>query len=265
MDEQRLNEIAKSAAAATIDTVFHLPDTMDRFRAILEESAYRAVREALASQEEERDAAIELKRIALAELRGYQDGFEGLPHSVDELRYRFDTSQEDMAYRMWFGKGRAARVVLVDAIDVLGRRNGEAEAELQRLREGMRQLQRYICDCLPNDPTNSRMATDEEAAHADVLSCQRFVVLDADVERFLASSVEEKRKPDDEGWSCVECGTFVAGTSIDLSTAACKCGIGRGRWGACMRPLTRRVASDVLGTMDSEGPFVEPPGRPTSC
>lgn len=23
--------------------------------------------------------------------------------------------------------------------------------------------------------------------------------------------------------------------------------------------------SDVLGTMDSEGPFVEPPGRPTSC
>lgn len=24
-------------------------------------------------------------------------------------------------------------------------------------------------------------------------------------------------------------------------------------------------ASDVLGTMDSEGPFVEPPGRPTSC
>jgi hypothetical protein len=25
------------------------------------------------------------------------------------------------------------------------------------------------------------------------------------------------------------------------------------------------TASDVIGTMDSEGPFVEPPGRPTSC
>lgn len=41
----------------------------------------------------------------------------------------------------------------------------------------------------------------------------------------------------DQGWSCVECGTFTPGTSIELESAVCRCGVGKGRWGACMRPV----------------------------
>jgi hypothetical protein len=40
-----------------------------------------------------------------------------------------------------------------------------------------------------------------------------------------------------EGWSCVECHVFKAGASIELATAVCYCGVGRGRWGAAMRPV----------------------------
>jgi chromosome segregation ATPase len=64
-------------------------------------------------------------------------------------------------------------------------------AELQRLREGMAALPRYNCDCLPNDPTNTRMATDDEAKGDGCVSCQRWIVLVADLKRLLVSPVEE--------------------------------------------------------------------------
>src|SRR5687767_3395462 len=68
MDDQRLEEIAKRAAVATLDSLFHLPATTAHFRSNLEEAAYRAAKEALSSQEEalrkvreERDTLLHVK------------------------------------------------------------------------------------------------------------------------------------------------------------------------------------------------------------
>jgi hypothetical protein len=183
MDDQRLEEIAKRAAEATIATLFSLPATEARFRSHLEESAYRAIREALASQEEELGKVQEELRSMLRERRAAETAScQGYEATVA----RAEAAETEIT---------ECRRKRVGDSEIIGRemcRADKAQAELHRLREGMRGLQRYTCDCLPNDPTNTRMATDEEAAHADVLSCQRFVVLDADVDRLLASSVEEK-------------------------------------------------------------------------
>lgn len=62
-------------------------------------------------------------KIACAELAGYRDGFEGLP-----LNATFSTSDENLAYQLWFGKARRVRSGLVDQIDTLDRLLKQARA-----------------------------------------------------------------------------------------------------------------------------------------
>lgn len=67
--------------------------------------------------------ASELTKLAIAELAGYRDGFEGLPYVQS-----FNTSDENLAYALWFGKARAERTHLVDTINLLDSKLKEARA-----------------------------------------------------------------------------------------------------------------------------------------
>lgn len=130
MDEQRLNEIAKSAAVATIDTVFHLPDTMDRFRAILEESAYRAARESLSSQEEDLAFMREAVEAACKD-RDYYEQQEKAAESRYQEEYRI-VARVWVAVRGGEGyKGEEISGIVVDYV----KRAETAEAEVRSLRE----------------------------------------------------------------------------------------------------------------------------------
>lgn len=78
---------------------------------------------ALARLQAERDEARKLTKLALAELAGYQEGFEGRPSNPT-----YGTSDENMAYILWFGKARRERVALIEAQEAVERRWKETEA-----------------------------------------------------------------------------------------------------------------------------------------
>jgi hypothetical protein len=221
MDDQRLEEIAKRVDAATegpwravVSEDYGRPTSFGWVAAssgevmgeasaagLLSDAEFIAhartdvpyLLEALRSLREERDEAMVRPPLASEQAKAALRLRAASKERCRELIKRAESAEAtaaDMQRSLEYANAqwRSGQAALNRRID----ERDKAEAELHRLREGISALDRYNCDCLPNDPTDTRMATNEEAAHADVLSCQRFVVLDADVERLLASSVEEK-------------------------------------------------------------------------
>ncbi len=80
---------------------------------------------ALQGQEETDDTL----KIACAELAGYQDGFDGLPQNAT-----FSSSDENLAYILWFQKARRVRCELIDQIGTLCDRLHTLEQERDGLK-----------------------------------------------------------------------------------------------------------------------------------
>jgi len=67
-------------------------------------------------------------KLACAELAGYHDGFMGMPQNAT-----YATSDENLAYILWFGKARAERTQLCDVINLLEKQLAEAQATITAL------------------------------------------------------------------------------------------------------------------------------------
>ena len=96
-----------------------------------------------------------------------------------------DTLAQHLVRAEAFRQQHAEDVMLLTKSTRVLNRAADEISDARALRIALRALPRYTCDCIPNDPTNTRIATDDEVQRGDSRHTERAIVLADDLDRIM--------------------------------------------------------------------------------